>query len=120
METKICQRLNTMQDSYDPDQAYEDMLIELKGVIQEQIFHLRTQSKAGKITENEKRILFELIRQVRQLAKEELEAAAQAPDDVLERIVNRDYVRKHRAKKNDTVKTSAPRIEDQEVSEESE
>jgi hypothetical protein len=107
-----------MPDSYDPDQACEDMLGELKEIIHEQIVHFKKLSKEGKLSENEKRTLFELVRQVKQLAKEELEMAAQTPDDVLDRIVQNGYLRKHRAKKkNDIAKDSGQGAESPQSSE---
>lgn len=105
-ETLLHSEMLPMQDSYDPDEAYEDILLQLKEVIQQQVMKFKKMSNEGTLSANDTRTLLDLIGQVKKLAQEELEAAAQLPDDVLERIANRDRVRKHRAKKNDTVENS--------------
>src|ERR1700677_3330480 len=88
---------------HDPDQAYEDILVELKDIIQDQVEHLKKLSKKGKLKPAENRRLLDLIRQVKVLKQKEMEEALRTPDDDLERIAVRQRVRKHRTKKNENL-----------------
>lgn len=89
-----------------PDQAYEDMLAELKAIIQSQIQELKKSSEKGKLSVSDNRTLLELIRQVKQLAQEELQTALQMSDERLIRIATRERVSKHRKKNESLLKDS--------------
>lgn len=83
--------------------TYEDMLSDLKDVLTEQVKHLKNQSTKGKLKFVDQQSLFGLLKQLRTLANEELEAAQALSDDDLIRITATGRKQKQREQENESL-----------------
>ena len=87
-------------------ECYDDMLDDLKLILQSQIRILKDKSEKKSLTVSENKTLLELVRQVKQLAQEELEAALKLSDDALNKIDQRE--RKAKSRRNESIGENSP------------